>query len=64
MLVALGFATGFLHYWLDRAVYRLSDPAVRIAARGLLEANMPEPEKKIRWSLLAHARRAPARMGE
>ena len=64
MLVALGFATGFLHYWLDRAVYRLSDPAVRIAARGLLEANMPEPGKKIRWSLLAHARRAPARMGE
>jgi hypothetical protein len=36
-LVALGFATGFLHYWLDRAVYRLSKPAVRIAARGLLE---------------------------
>lgn len=34
-LVALGFATGFLHYWLDRAVYRLSRPAVRIAARGL-----------------------------
>ena len=34
-LLALGFATGFLHYWLDRAVYRLSDPAVRIAARGL-----------------------------
>lgn len=35
-LVALGFATGFLHYWLDRAVYRLSRPAVRVAARGLL----------------------------
>jgi hypothetical protein len=34
-LVALGFTTGFLHYWLDRAVYRLSRPAVRIAARGL-----------------------------
>jgi hypothetical protein len=34
-LLALGFATGFLHYWLDRAVYRLSRPAVRIAARGL-----------------------------
>jgi len=64
MLVALGFATGFLHYWLDRAVYRLSDPAVRIAARGLLKANMPVPGKKIRWSLLAHARRAPARIGE
>jgi hypothetical protein len=36
-LLALGFATGFLHYWLDRSVYRLSDPAVRIAARGLLD---------------------------
>lgn len=35
-LVALGFATGFLHYWLDRAVYRFSRPAVRQAARGLL----------------------------
>ena len=35
-LVALGFATGFLHYWLDRAVFRFSRPAVRIAARGLL----------------------------
>jgi hypothetical protein len=34
-LIALGFTTGFLHYWLDRAVYRLSRPAVRIAARGL-----------------------------
>jgi hypothetical protein len=37
-LVALGFATGFVHYWLDRAVFRLSRPGVRIAARGLLEA--------------------------
>jgi len=35
-LVALGFATGFVHYLLDRAVYRLSDPPVRSAARGLL----------------------------
>ena len=34
-LVALGFTTGFLHYWLDRAVYRMSRPAVRTAARGL-----------------------------
>jgi hypothetical protein len=33
-LVALGFATAFLHYLLDRAVYRLSDPQVRSAARG------------------------------
>ena len=36
-LLAAGFATAFLHYWLDRAVYRLSDPRVRKAARGLLE---------------------------
>jgi len=35
-LVALGFATGFVHYVLDRGVYRLSDTAVRSAARGLL----------------------------
>jgi hypothetical protein len=36
-LLAVGFASGFLHYWLDRAVYRLADPGVRAAARGLLE---------------------------
>lgn len=36
-LVALGFATAFLHYLLDRAVYRLSAPQVRSAARGLLQ---------------------------
>lgn len=35
-LLAIGFASGFLHYWLDRAVYRLSDAGVRTAARGLL----------------------------
>ncbi len=35
-LLALGFATGFIHYLLDRSVYRLSDPQVRTAARGLL----------------------------
>ena len=35
-LVALGFATGFTHYILDRSVFRLSDPGVRTAARGLL----------------------------
>ena len=40
-LVALGFTTGFLHYWLDRAVYRLSQPAVRNAARGLLQGTRP-----------------------
>jgi len=36
-LLAVGFTTGFVHYWLDRAVFRLSRPAVRLAARGLLE---------------------------
>jgi hypothetical protein len=35
-LIALGFATGFVHYLLDRSVYRMSDPGVRAAARGLL----------------------------
>jgi hypothetical protein len=41
-LVAIGFATGFVHYLLDRNVYRMSDPRVRSAARGLLE----EPQSK------------------
>jgi hypothetical protein len=35
-LVALGFATGFIHYLLDRSVFRMSDPEVRAAARSLL----------------------------
>jgi hypothetical protein len=35
-LVALGFATGFIHYLLDRSIYRMSDPLVRKAASGLL----------------------------
>jgi len=35
-LIALGFATGFIHYLLDRSIYRMSDPQVRTAARGLL----------------------------
>src|SRR6266436_203536 len=34
-LIALGFATGFIHYLLDRSVYRMSDPRVRAAASGL-----------------------------
>jgi hypothetical protein len=37
-LLALSFATGFVHYLLDRSVYRLSDPRVRRAAQGLLQA--------------------------
>jgi TonB family protein len=35
-LIALGFATGFIHYLLDRSVYRMSDPQVRAAASGLV----------------------------
>src|SRR5215831_8455732 len=35
-LLALGFATGFIHYLLDRSVYRMSDPRVRAAASGLI----------------------------
>jgi hypothetical protein len=35
-LMALGFTTGFMHYLLDRSVYRLSTPQVRSAACGLL----------------------------
>lgn len=35
-LIALGFATGFTHYLHDRNVFRLSNPKVREAARGLL----------------------------
>jgi len=36
-LVALGFATGFIHYLLDRSIYRFSNPEVRAAATGLLK---------------------------
>jgi hypothetical protein len=38
-LLALGFATGFIHYLLDRGIYRMSDPEVRAAAQGLLARN-------------------------
>ena len=37
-LLALGFATGFIHYLLDRAAFRFSSPDVRQAARGLLQS--------------------------
>jgi hypothetical protein len=37
-LLALGFASGFVHYVLDRAAFRFSSPEVRQAARGLLRA--------------------------
>jgi hypothetical protein len=36
VLVALGFATGFIHYLLDRSVYRFSNADVRAAASGLM----------------------------
>jgi hypothetical protein len=36
-LLALGLATGFIHYLLDRAAFRFSSPEVRQAARGLLQ---------------------------
>ena len=39
-LLALGFATGFIHYLLDRAVFRFSSPEVRQAARGLLRSRL------------------------
>ena len=35
-LVAFGFASGFVHYLLDRSVYRFSNPQVRAAANSLL----------------------------
>jgi hypothetical protein len=37
-LLALGFASGFIHYLLDRAAFRFSSPDVRRAARGLLQS--------------------------
>jgi hypothetical protein len=37
-LLALGFATGFIHYLLDRAAFRFSSPDVRQAARELLQS--------------------------
>ena len=36
-LLALGFASSFIHYALDRAAFRFSSPEVRQAARGLLK---------------------------
>ena len=37
-LLAIGFASGFIHYVLDRAAFRFSSPDVRKAARGLLQS--------------------------
>jgi len=36
-LLAIAFASGFVHYLLDRNVFRMSDLRVRAAARGLLD---------------------------
>ena len=36
-LLAIAFASGFVHYLLDRNVFRMSDHSVRAAARGLLD---------------------------
>jgi TonB family protein len=44
-LLALGFATGFIHYLLDRSVYRISDPQVRAAASGLI-GNVPRRSRR------------------
>jgi hypothetical protein len=44
-LLALGFATGFIHYLLDRSVYRMSDPKVRAAASGLVRNARRNPEE-------------------
>ncbi len=38
-LVGIGLASGFLHYWMDRVVYRFSDPETRNSARQLLFAH-------------------------
>jgi TonB family protein len=46
-LLAFGFATGFIHYLLDRSVYRMSDPQVRAAARGLLGNARSVPRRKL-----------------
>src|SRR5262245_54855810 len=51
-LIALGFATGFSHYLLDRSVYRMSDPRVRTAASGLI-GNVAKRSRKRNVSSLA-----------
>jgi len=43
VLLALGFAAGFIHYLLDRAAFRFSSPDVRQAAQGLLLAKERHP---------------------
>lgn len=36
-LIAFGFASGFIHYLLDRSIYRFSNPQVRAAATALFK---------------------------
>ena len=48
-LLALGFATGFIHYLLDRSVYRMSDPRVRAAASGLIGSVGRRSQKRNVW---------------
>ena len=36
ILVGVGLASGFLHYFMDRAVYRLSDTETSMSAKNLL----------------------------
>jgi hypothetical protein len=52
-LVAIGFATAFLHYALDRAVFRLSDPEVRQSARGLFQV---PPRRATGWRVARRRR--------
>ena len=42
-LLALGFASGFIHYLLDRAAFRFSSPDVRHAAQALLQSRSLGP---------------------
>ncbi len=42
-LLAVGFASSFIHYLLDRAAFRFSSPDVRQAARGLLQSKSFHP---------------------
>jgi len=57
-MLAIAFATGFVHYLLDRNVFRMSDPRVRDAARGLLD---PQAAFECRRKTTATAHQASTR---
>ena len=57
-LVALGFATGFVHYLLDRSIYRMSNPQVRAAASGLLLGEQERPRRSDQHLPQLHTARA------